>query len=160
MMISDMQAEFKMALESAYHGDYDYLWEIVKVNKGVIFGVVIPTTLIIRYPSLLVSILRGALFAGQGAVFFLLQSGFTKQLSYMLWTQIIKNSETQINYLKLKEQKRAQKSAEYKQREKEKNETKDNENEKNEKIKNNDDDNNDNNDDKKRNFDFRWKSRK
>jgi hypothetical protein len=116
MMLADMQAEFGMAVEAAGQGDFDYLWEIAKANKGVIFGVALPTALIVRFPAMLPLIARWVLYAAQAAFVGLLQSGKTKQLSMMLWSQIIRNSETQISYFKLKEAKRREKLGEYQRR--------------------------------------------
>lgn len=113
MMLADMQAEFGMAMEAAGQGDFDYLWEIAKANKGIIFGVVIPTTLIVRFPALIPVVARWVMYAAQTAFVGLLQSGKTKQLSMMLWSQIIRNSEMQISYLQLKEKKRQEKLNEY-----------------------------------------------
>lgn len=120
MLLTDMQAEFGMAVEAAKVGDFDYLWEIAKANKGIIFGVVIPTTLIIRFPAMLPLVARWVMYAAQTAFVGLLQSGRTKELSGMLWSQIIRNSEMQISYYHLKEKKRQEKLNEYQQKDKDK----------------------------------------
>lgn len=113
LMLADMREEFKMAIQAAYEGDFDHLWEIAKANKGVIFGVVVPTALVLRFPTATAAVLRGALVGAEALFIYLLQSGRTKELSLMLWKQIIRNSESQINYLKSKELKRNEKIAEY-----------------------------------------------
>jgi hypothetical protein len=87
--IQDVQDEFTYAAESASKGDWKEVWEIVKVNKGIIFGVVVPLALIFRFPALVIMAGRGLLAVSQLFFFAMLREGKLPEVARWIWRKIV-----------------------------------------------------------------------
>ena len=49
----ELKQEAAYAVESAKEGKWGQVWDVVKDNRGFVFGVVVPVLLILRFPPLI-----------------------------------------------------------------------------------------------------------
>jgi len=87
--LEEVKDEFSYATTAASRGDWREVWEVVKSHKGLVFGVVVPSLLFLRFPALVAVALRGSFYVGQLVFVGLLRSGNITQASSILWRRIV-----------------------------------------------------------------------
>lgn len=88
-LVEDIQDEFTYAAECVQRGDWNEVWRIIKDNKGVILGFVLPVALIFRFPALVLLVGRLALAASQVLLVGLLRQGNLPRVMHWVWKRIV-----------------------------------------------------------------------
>jgi len=65
---TNVRDEATQALTQAKAGNYDGLWNFAKKRKGLIFSIVVPTFLILRFPGLVIAAVRGLMLGAVAAL--------------------------------------------------------------------------------------------
>jgi len=89
LYLTDIKEELHYAVDCVQHRDWNGLWELAKAHKGIIFGIVVPTALILRFPAL---ILLAGRFGYAGLAFLvtaLIRSGHIATVVHRLWRGIV-----------------------------------------------------------------------
>lgn len=85
----EIQEELNYIRDCVSRSDWNGLYQVAKNNKGIIFSVVVPLFLIIRYPPVVFALLRFLWAAGQLTIVGLLYSGQLELVAKMLWKRIV-----------------------------------------------------------------------
>jgi hypothetical protein len=85
----DIYEEMKFAYEASIKGDWAGVWDVVKYNKGLILGVVLPSIVILRFPALFAVAARLGFAAANMVLVGLLRAGQLSNAGYYLWKQMV-----------------------------------------------------------------------
>eukprot|EP00981_Chlorochromonas_danica_P007591 scaffold1818_cov214-Ochromonas_danica.AAC.2 len=85
----ELRDEMNYVVDCVQRGDWGEVWEVAKHHKVLILGVVVPSFLLLRYPPLVLGVLRLAWMGGQVVVAFLLYTGQFDLAARMLWKLIV-----------------------------------------------------------------------
>ena len=77
--------------------DWPQVWEIAKTNKGIIFGVVVPLLLVLRFPAAVFAVGRIAVFAAEGVLSVMLMQGKLTMAMNWLWRRIVAHARDKKN---------------------------------------------------------------
>ena len=88
-LIEDIQDEFNYAADCVQRGDWKEVGRVVKDNKGVILGFILPVALIFRFPALVLLVGRLALAASQVLLVGLLRQGNLPQVMHWVWKRVV-----------------------------------------------------------------------
>jgi hypothetical protein len=91
----EMMDELHYAVESMRRGDWKGVWEVASSHKGIIFGIVVPTFLIIRFPPAVFAIFRFGGVIANIIVAGLAYTGNVQYVARLIWRQIIRLSQEQ-----------------------------------------------------------------
>ena len=89
MYLHDLYEEAQFAYEASLRGDWDDVWDVVKYNKGLIFGIIVPSVVILRFPALLGVAARLGFAAANMVLAGLLRSGQLQNAGYILWRRMV-----------------------------------------------------------------------
>lgn len=93
--LSDLSAEIQLGYTASTQGDWETVWDVVKYNRGIILGIVVPSIVILRFPFLFGLVARFA-FAGSNIILAgLLRSGQLHDFGYTLWKLMVDMSQRQ-----------------------------------------------------------------
>lgn len=92
---AEIKDEVMHAVECVKIRDWKGLYEVANENKTVIFGVVVPTMLFLRYPPAAMAILRLSWVGMQGAIGLLTYTGNLNVAAQMLWNRVVRLSLAQ-----------------------------------------------------------------
>lgn len=82
----DIRDEFSYATECAQRGDFSEVMNVLNVNKGLIFGVVVPVALFLRFPALIGAFLS---VGGRVAVWMLFVTNRLPMAATWLWRRAV-----------------------------------------------------------------------
>ncbi|OQS05509.1 hypothetical protein THRCLA_02376 [Thraustotheca clavata] len=92
LYVDELHGEFVFARDSASRGEWKNVWQVVKERKGIVFGVVMPIALFIRFPAIIPWIGRGLVLGGEVLIGALAYSPALRQTSTWLWRRIVQVS--------------------------------------------------------------------
>lgn len=87
--IEEISSEISYATTAASRGEWSEVWEVVKSHKGLVFGVLVPSLVLLRFPALIAVVLRGGLFVSNLVFVALLRSGNVTTASRLLWQRMV-----------------------------------------------------------------------
>jgi len=87
--VEEVKDEFTYATVAASKGDWREVWEVVKTHKGLVFGLVVPSLVFLRFPALIAVVMRAGILGGQLVLAALLRTGNVTAASRLLWTRIV-----------------------------------------------------------------------
>lgn len=85
----DVKDEFAHAADSISKGNWQEAWKVVKNNSGVIFGILLPLVLFVRYPPAVMAAARASVWAAQLIFLFLLRTGNFALAGRWLWGKLV-----------------------------------------------------------------------
>lgn len=91
----EMKDEMVYAMECVKRGDWEGLYDVAKAHKVLIFGVVVPTFVFLRYPPLVFTAMRLLYMGAQAAVAGLVYTGNLHFAANRLWRAIVELSVEQ-----------------------------------------------------------------
>ena len=89
MYLQDLYEEAQFAYEASLRGDWNDVWDVVKYNKGLILGVLVPSIVILRFPALIGVAARLGFAAANMVLAGLLRSGQLQNAGYILWRRMV-----------------------------------------------------------------------
>jgi DnaJ domain len=93
----DLKEEFLYAVQCAQEGAWSEVWRVTKVNKGIVFGVILPLLVLFRYPPLIPWALRLVLGGSQLILLLLIRSGNVGTAVRLLWQQVVRISRERLS---------------------------------------------------------------
>lgn len=91
----EIKDEINYAMDCVKSGDWQGLFDVAKDHKGIIFGVVVPTLVFLRYPPLVFTALRLLYGGAQAALAGLVYTGNLHFAANRLWKAIVTLSQQQ-----------------------------------------------------------------
>ncbi|OQR92066.1 hypothetical protein ACHHYP_04102 [Achlya hypogyna] len=92
LYVRDLHAEFVFARDAAARGEWRSVWRVVRERKGLIFGIVMPVALFVRFPAVIPWIGRGLVLGGELLIGALAYSPALRRTSGWLWRRIVQLS--------------------------------------------------------------------
>jgi DnaJ domain len=84
--VTDVTEEFTYAYDCATRGDWKEAMEVARANSGLLWGVILPSILILRHPLLVTGIIG---FGGRSLIYLLLVSNNLPRASAWLWQKAL-----------------------------------------------------------------------
>ena len=89
MYLHDLYEEAQFAYEASLRGEWNDVWDVIKYNKGLILGVLVPSIVILRFPALIGVAARLGFAAANMVLAGLLRSGQLQNAGYILWRRMV-----------------------------------------------------------------------
>jgi hypothetical protein len=96
--VQELQDELAYTAESVRRGDWNEVWESIKANKGVIFGIVVPAVIFLRFPPLIFMFWRGIILGSQLVFAGLVYTGNLNFASNWIWRRLIALSKEKLKH--------------------------------------------------------------
>lgn len=94
-LTEEIREEISFAYDAAKEGDWENVWNVVKANKGILIGIVVPAAVVLRFPWAVALTLR-TFWGISGFVFTaLVQHGKVHAAAAWLWQRMVAMSELQ-----------------------------------------------------------------
>ncbi len=91
----EMKDEMNYAVDCMKDGDWNGVMDVAKAHKGLIFGIVIPSFLLLRYPPAVFAAMRIAWAGSQLIVAGLVYTGHLQTAARFVWRKIVDLSNEQ-----------------------------------------------------------------
>ena len=85
----ELRDEAQYFVDNVRARDWDKVNETVSANKGLIFGIIVPTALLIRYPPAVFTLLRLLYAGGTAVITGLIASGNLELVARVIWRRIV-----------------------------------------------------------------------
>jgi hypothetical protein len=91
----EMKDEMNYAVDCMKAGDWNGVFDVAKAHKGLIFGIVVPSFLLFRYPPAVFAALRIAWAGSQVLLGGLVYTGNLHVAARLVWRKVVELSNTQ-----------------------------------------------------------------
>jgi hypothetical protein len=87
--VQDMKEEIDYVWQSMKSGDYEPFWNLSKANSTLIFGIITPIVLVVRFPAAIAFVLRMIWLAVPAILVPLMQSGQVPSIAAWMWKNVV-----------------------------------------------------------------------